>query len=712
MDPEKAPEPSDDVDGERNSAEINGEESHGEDTMTPKIAEPGPSGNENLNPGGWHAARAKEKGHNRTRSSSRRSWKYPNGPPVPQPNQEPLTLEQCLRVTERDLFKRHEYHKTSMAQKEIYIQYLKFLIETSGRLLYPPGPLPRPPALCPTSFGSEFSQFLTDVRYDGNDNIRWIPHRVATPKIDAGRNEGSEQPEGLTGAKNGTESNDQERQPASGNDVRDAQEEEPITQHQEPCSIQDIHPEENQDSSQPELHKRDTPQAGHGPSPDGVAFHGMIAKNSASEVSLLQESAKEGDGEQEGVTVTLPEITQISPAIPTEDPVTSASEIQGPVPTGRSQRSLVLGSERIGEAGRLQSPESKLQGEIASLQRPKSRGISGSVLPIPYQSNQERLWLKYHEMQLHFDAEIDEMDSRIEFLKKHLIRVGGSINANGVARAGSSVNSEEKDQNVEGGALETKATDIGGVWLRGVRQTIDKLKEIAPGPGRTPRPNNSKIGQPTRVIALPAAANPTEPGVSVDTSGLPRTLNASMTTKGTSRACTLDGLPYEILSAILECLPLHSQATLSVTCRLWHQIMTPMVWKNVFLDEQVDEMVGRRRAYRELKRIVASNDEKDEGKQNPSVQTFWPIACLTVQTSIPNDNEVDSAESQEPLNRAEDARPSDDEDWWKRGPPKPARKPSNDACIDVPMTARDKAISYNESLALMPITMGILRALG
>jgi hypothetical protein len=32
--------------------------------------------------------------------------------------------------------------------------------------------------------------------------------------------------------------------------------------------------------------------------------------------------------------------------------------------------------------------------------------------------------------------------------------------------------------------------------------------------------------------------------------------------------------------------------------------------------------------------------------------------------------------------------------------------------VDEVMTARDKAISYNESLALMPISMGILRALG
>ncbi|KAH0560078.1 hypothetical protein GP486_003400 [Trichoglossum hirsutum] len=666
MDSERVPESSDDVDGERNSAEINGESSHAKVTTTPKISEPGPLGDANPDSRGRHVARAKEKGNSRYSSASRRSWKYPNGPPVPQPNQEPLTLEQCLKITERDLFKRHEYHKTSIAQKDVYIQYLKFLIETSGRLLYPPGPFPRPPALCLTSFGSDFSQFLTDVRYDGNDNIRWIPRRVATPKVDAGRNEENEPPEGLSGTRDETERSDQGRQLPDGNDVTDEQRKDLITQYRESHPIQNIQPQDNGDPSQLEL---------------------------------------------------LPETARVSLAIPTEDLVTSASEIRGPVSAEIPQRSLVLESGCNGETSRPRSPEPKLRGEFSVPQRSRSRGLSGSVLPIPYQSDQERLWLKYHEMQLHFDAEIDEMDSRIETLKKHLVRVGGSVDANGVARAGSRTNSEGRYEKLGGdGASKTEITEIRCVWLQGVRQSIGKLKEMAPRARRTPRLENSKTGHPARVVALPTAADPTKPDASVDMPDLHKTSNEALTAERASRGCTLNELPYEILSAILGCLRVDSQAALSLTCRLWHQILTPMIWKNVYIDEQRERTAGQRRAYRELKRVTpsngegeASNNEKEDGNQNPIVKTFWPIGSLTVQRSITNDNEAGGVRIQEPADKADGVDRNDDEDWWKRSSSKPTRNVSPEYMV--PMTTTDEAISYNESLALMPITVGILRAL-
>ncbi|KAH0541218.1 hypothetical protein FGG08_004274 [Glutinoglossum americanum] len=705
MDFEKIAGSNDNVDSAGDGAENGGEESHGNDATTPKIIEPDPSDDGNLNSEARHPVRVKEKRHNRTRSASRRGWKYPNGPPVPQPNQEPLTLEQCLRVTERDLFKRHEYHRTSLAQKEIYTQYLKFLIETSCRLLFPPGPIPRKPAQCPTSFGIEFSRFLSDVNYEGNDNIRWIPHGVATPKIDSQRYENTGQPEQEADAGLGTKSVDREDLHARRIDASDTQVEGLTAEHQELRPIRNT--AEDHGPKQAEADGRDTPQPESKSTPERTTSQDVTIGSDVPTVSAASGSSREGNDGGEGIAVTLSEITPISPAIPTEDPAFSGPEIRGPIPTGK--RPSVLDSEQLDEESGLQGPEPKPRGVVSVPHRPKSRGPSSSVLPIPYQSNQERLWLKYHEMQLHFDAEIDEMDSRIKALQKHLIRVGGSVDADGVARAGTRTNPEEK---VQSDVLNTKTTEIGGVWLQDVRRTVNALKEMVSGPRRTQRSDKPKTEQPAKSIILPPVTNSAEPSASMSVPGLPDMSKETPAVGRTSEGRTLNELPYEILSAILKYLDIQTQATLSVTCRSWHQIMTPMVWKQVCLDEGTDDMAGRHRVYKELERVATPSDGKEKGKPTPGFVSFWPMACLTAETSIPADNEADGAGSEDTKSKKDDACSKDDADWWKRGPPKPERKFPKIEGPDVIMTTRQRAISYSESLALMPITMGVLRALG
>ncbi|KAI9772139.1 MAG: hypothetical protein M1839_002551 [Geoglossum umbratile] len=678
---------------------------------TPKIVEPDPSDDGNPSSDGRRVARAKEKRHNRTRSDSRRmGWKYPNGPPVPQPNQEPLTLEQCLNLTERDLFKRHEYHKTSVAQKDVYIQYLKFLIETSGRLLYPPGPSPRAPSLCTTSFGSDFSRFLDDVHYDGDDNIRWIPHRVATPAGGASRDWGNEQPEK---AADSVEGDNQEHPPASGSNIEGTQTGELTPPKQEPKPAR-TQPEKDKNPAQATPEKEDTVQPEYGPGLRKAASHDVVAVDGLPAVLYPKGNADERGGEGPGATVTLPEKTPVSPAIPTGSFTAPDSEIRGPLPTGRSPRSAILDPERVSDTGRL-------QGGGPTPHRPKSRGISGSMLPIPYQSDQERLWLKYHEMQLHFDAEIDEMDARMKALQEHLVRVGGSTDTNGVSRAGGRTKTSGNDRGKgKINSPKTETMEFGGAWLQNVRKTIDRLKEMAAGPKRTLRPPEPEIGQPaepTNLLPMSGSTGLASAGTS-DSAEAPK---ANPTMEGTPRSRTLNELPYEILSTILKYLPMGKRATLSVTCRLWHQVMTPMIWRSVNLDDGYEIMIGQRRAYQELKRVAANSEEKGKGKQTASVQTFWPIACLTVQTSLssgdspevekapPTGSEPTESEGNDNTDKIDGARPGNGKEWWERGLQKRTRETPKNGILEI--SSRDRAICYNESLALMPATISLLTAL-
>jgi F-box-like len=692
-------------------------------STTPKIVEPDPSDDGGPSSEGNRATRAKEKRHNRTRSASRRrSWKYPNGPPAPQPNQERLTLEQCLNLTERDLFKRHEYHKTSIAQKEIYIQYLKFLIETSSRLLYPPGPSPRAAPLCTTSFGSDFSRFLDDVRYDGDDNIRWITNRVATPVGGARRDYGGEQPEDAADSEEGTKGDSQGRSLVGISGTEDTKAVEPTDAHQESMPTQSIQPEGDQYPSKAERNE-DTIQPGRHPNPQKTTSRDTSDVGESPAVCVLEGCTNEGDGEGERVTVAVPEKAPVSPATPTEAPTVaptvSSQEIQGPTPTVRAPRSAILDPERTGNAR-------GLQGEVHAPLRPKSRGISGSTLPIPYQSDQERLWLKYHEMQLHFDAEIDEMDARMKVLQEHLVRVGGSTDAYGVSRAGDrtethGINGEEEKANTP----RTSTTEVGGLWLRDVRRTIDTLKEMATGPKQALRSHKPETAQQAKPTSLLLTADSTKLGASTDVPPPLETPKVHSTTKTTAGGRSLNGLPYEILSTILKYLPAGKRATLSVTCHLWHEILTPMVWRSVALDDDYEVIVGRRRACQELKRMAASNEEKGKGKQNTSVQTFWPIACLTVQTSLSSGNSseaggsipVDSGNTdsgnvetdKDNTKKTESAPLDEDKDWWGRGLRKsPLKIPKSE---HLEMTPRDRAVCYNESLALMPATISLLTAL-